>query len=156
MKALKISLICIFIGSLAFSCASDNVEKDSKDGLYNDRVIKSLTILLPEQMREHLKTIIGENGELLLTKETQDTMYKCSILLWAYLDYDGKKATYKLSKDEFLSTGLTAFRYDILIANIDILNNFQLTDKDLKKCFDEQFPVAQKRWQEEAEKYGLK
>jgi hypothetical protein len=151
MKVLKFSLICFFIGCLTFSCADGNIEKDP---VPYSKVTKSLTIFLPEQMREHLETK-GENGEPMLTKEEQDIIYKLSMLQWAYIDYDGKKATFKLSKDEVLSKGFSKSDYNNIMDSFEVINNFQLTDEELRKCFDEQFPNAKKEWQEEAEKFGL-
>ncbi|MDR0603175.1 MAG: hypothetical protein LBG80_02585 [Bacteroidales bacterium] len=124
------------------------------DGSRVDTYLKAeaLRIVLPEQFRK-----LSER-DATQTKEEKDIAYKLLILYWSHLNYGEKKVTYKLSRDEFLSKGLLAASYyDSIISNVNFLNN-QLTDNDkwLRRFFDRNFHDTQRKWQEEAEKLGLK
>jgi hypothetical protein len=132
------------VGHTVFSrCIDDSIKNFHISG-------RILWIPLPEQVRQSLEM------DTVRTKVEKDADYKFSILYWSYLDYNGKKAIYKLRKDKFLSKGLTESYYDIIIYLVDQLNNFQLTDKASREFFDERFPLVKKKWLEEAEKFGLK
>ncbi|MDR1886300.1 MAG: hypothetical protein LBQ70_00150 [Prevotellaceae bacterium] len=159
MKALKFLLVCLSVGSIVFSC------KEYKGHDRDVKETKTLTITLPEQVRENVIAIVRE---ITPAEEEKDAMYRFLALYWSNLDYDGKKVTYKLNKDEFLSNKLSRdgflsndFQesdYDAVMSGVDRTNNFTLLDEDLRKCFAEQFPNAKKQWQEvenEIEKHGV-
>jgi hypothetical protein len=143
MRALKFMLVLLvnlLVGYTAFSCVNDSIKSFNVSG-------GAFLIQWPEQVRQSLER------DTIRTKEEKDTDYKLVMLYWSYLDYDGKKVTYKLSKNDFLSKGkdLAAFDYDNIISNVDWLNSL-LTDKDYWKNLSD----AIKKWQKEAEKTGLK
>jgi hypothetical protein len=129
----------------AFSCVNDSIKSFNVSGGF-------FSIQLPEQVRQLLKV------DTIQTNEEKDKEYKLAMLYWSYLDYDGRKVTYKLSKNDFLLKGkdLAASDYDNIISNVDWLDNSILTNKDARKIYGKSLPNAIKKWQEEAKKFGLK
>jgi hypothetical protein len=131
-------------GYTAFSCVNDSIESFNVSGGF-------FLIQLPEQVQQSLER------DTVRTKEEKNAEYKLAILYWSHLDYDGQKATYKLSKTDFLSKGkdIAASDYDNIISNVDWLNSL-LNNKDTQKLYEKSLTDAIKTWQKEAEKNGLK